>query len=93
VTLKHPADWAMDRIAVLRQRRHQPIRIARYALQETEQFGFPIERLDLTAEELAAVERVRAAAEPEKNGRRSDGLHLPRRVVWRKEQRIGVEFG
>ena len=50
---KHPAEWAMDRIAAMRRNGRTPIKIAKYEL-----FEFPVEQLDLTADERAAIDRV-----------------------------------
>jgi hypothetical protein len=60
MTPKNAADLAKERIALLRQKGRQPARIARLVLQRIAVHGIPIEQLNLTGIELAAVERVRA---------------------------------
>jgi len=63
---KHPAEWAMDRIAAMRRNGRTPFKIAKYALRDAELFEFPVEQLDLTPDERAAIDRARAAAPPKK---------------------------
>jgi hypothetical protein len=57
---KHPQE--MDHIAVMRRNRRSPNKIARYAINAATASNFPIEELDLTADERAAVPRELAAA-------------------------------
>jgi hypothetical protein len=59
MTPKNATDLAKERIALLRQKGRQPARIARLVLQQIAVHGIPIEQLNLTGIELAAVERVR----------------------------------
>jgi hypothetical protein len=61
---KHPAEWAMDRIAAMRRNGRTPIKIAKYALQDAELFEFPVGQLDLTADERPAIDRVKAVVKP-----------------------------
>jgi hypothetical protein len=57
---KHPQE--MDHIAVMRRNRRSPNKIARHAINVAKASHFPIEELDLTPEERAAVPRELAAA-------------------------------
>jgi hypothetical protein len=66
---KHPTEWAMDRIAAMRRNGRTPFKIAKYALRDAELFEFPVEQLDLTPDERAAIDRARAAATPNKKPR------------------------
>lgn len=59
---KHPAEWAMIHIAAMRRNGRTPYKIAKYALRDAELFEFPVEQLDLTADERAEIDRARAAA-------------------------------
>jgi hypothetical protein len=69
---KHPAEWAKDHISAMRRNRRTPFKITRYVLQDAKLFEYLIEQLDLTAEELAAVDRVRPAATSKKREEASD---------------------
>jgi hypothetical protein len=69
MTMKHPAEWAMDHIAAMRRNRRSPNKIARYAIMAAGASDFPIEKLDLTADERAAVDREVAAAKANKKKR------------------------
>jgi hypothetical protein len=69
MTVKHPAEWAMDRIAAMRRNGRSPNKIARHAIMAAATSDFPIEQLDLTPDERAAIDRVRAAATPKKKPR------------------------
>jgi hypothetical protein len=62
MTMKHPAERAMVHIAAMRRNGRSPNKIARHAIMAAAASDFPIEQLDLTADERAAVPRELAAA-------------------------------
>lgn len=57
---KYPQE--MDHIAVMRRNGRSPNKIARYAINAAKASHFPIEELDLTPDERAAVPRELARA-------------------------------
>jgi hypothetical protein len=60
----------MDHIAAMRRNRRTPFKIARYTLRDAGLFEYPVERLDLTADERAAVDRVIGAAKSKKRAKK-----------------------